>query len=176
MDIQYYSQGCHLAPNSQQDKFVCETLKFRRNGTFLDIGAGPYQFINNTYCLEKQLDWTGISVDLDFNVQGDWLKHRKTPFIIADALKLDYQDLLTWYKMPAVIDYLSVDLEPPSLTLEALYKIFQSNYMFNVITFETDEYRNTGTREPSQKFLKEKGYILVRETLQDDFYVHSTII
>ena len=160
----------------QQDKFVCDTLKYKRNGTFLDVGCHDYKHISNTYYLEKELEWTGLGLEINAFFKEGWDVNRKSPFILADATTIDYQKLLTDHNMPEVIDYLSVDLEPPTVTLAALYKIFQSNFSFNVITFETDYYREKNTREPSRELLKNKGFVLVQGSLQDDYYVHSRLL
>ena len=78
--------------------------------------------------------------------------------------------------MPKVIDYLSLDLEPPNVTLKALEKLFETDYMFNFITYETDAYRNPETVEPSRNLLSNKGYVLIKNVNnQDDFYIHATL-
>jgi hypothetical protein len=46
----YYSQEW-----TAQDKFVAETLEFKKDGTFLDIGCHHYKNISNTYYLENEL-------------------------------------------------------------------------------------------------------------------------
>ena len=160
-----------------QDKFVVETFKGKRDRTFLDVGCSHYHDLSNTYYLEKELNWRGIGVEIDGNFKSGWYENRKTPFICHDALTLDYNTLLKEHNMPLVIDYLSLDLEPPVLSLQALYKIFESDFSFNVITFETDIYRESSTEEPSRSFLKEKGFVLVQAVnRQDDYYIHKRII
>ena len=83
--------------------------------------------------------------------------------------------------MPKIIDYLSLDLEPPPLTLQALRRLFESDYIFNIVTYETDYYRENdyGTnslRLPSQELFKSIGYVLVQEGRQDDYYIHSSLL
>ena len=79
--------------------------------------------------------------------------------------------------MPKVIDYLTVDLEPPTLTLEALFKIPFDDYKFKCITYETDRYRNFDTVEPSREFIQSKGYKLVKEVnSQDDYWIHPDLV
>lgn len=172
----FYSQGSYLRNELLQDKFVCESLKFKKNGTFLDVGCHNYKSINNTYYLESELEWTGLGIDIVESHKIGWEANRKTPFICADATLLDYKELFIKHNMPEVIDYLSLDLEPPTVTLAALYKIFESGHSFNVVTFETDYYREKETRDPSRKLLKEKGFELMYGTDQDDYYVHTRIL
>ena len=51
-----HSQAC-------QDIFVLNSLKHKKNGFFLEIGAGHPFFTNNTYILEKNYNWKGIMVE-----------------------------------------------------------------------------------------------------------------
>lgn len=46
-----------------QDKFVVERLGRLRNGVFFEIGAFDGVTLSNTYYLETQLGWSGISVE-----------------------------------------------------------------------------------------------------------------
>lgn len=171
----FYSQITEYLP-IRQDRFVCKSLNFKKNGTFLDVGCHDYMRISNTYYLEKELNWTGIGVDIDPQFKEGWDLYRKSPFILADAATVNYQKLLSSHNMPEIIDYLTVDIEPPLLTLEALYRIFQTNYSFNIITFETDYYREKNTREPSRNLLTSKGFKLIRGSQQDDYYIHSRLL
>ena len=79
--------------------------------------------------------------------------------------------------MPIVIDYLSVDIEPPLLTFAALKKLFETDYVFGVVTFETDFYREQSTRDESRELFKQKGYVFIKElNSQDDYYIHSSFV
>jgi hypothetical protein len=46
-----------------QDLFVIAMLQGRRQGTWLEFGAGHPMRSNNTYLLEKRFEWSGISLD-----------------------------------------------------------------------------------------------------------------
>lgn len=47
-----------------QDRWVLGVLHQKRNGWFVDAGAGPDGIVNsNTYALEAQLGWTGLCVE-----------------------------------------------------------------------------------------------------------------
>lgn len=168
----FYSQGV-----THQDEWVAEQIKNKRDGTFLDVGCNHYKEINNTYYFESELNWRGIGIDADCRWKQEWEQNRKSPFICADAVNLDYAALLKEHNMPEIIDYLSIDLEPPVLTLQALKKIFETNYSFNVVTFETDWYREKSTQEESRNLFKERDYIFVCErNCQDDFYIHKRLL
>ncbi len=170
-----------------QDKFVVEQLKNKKNGIFVDIGGAHPISINNTYTLEKDLDWTGISFDIgpphthgcetmsidEYKIY--WNSNRITPIICGDALKQNYSQKFKEYDLPKRMDYLSIDLEPPKVTFDCLMLIPFNEYIFNVITFETDYYRDPTTREPSRQLLYSHGYKLVTFDNQEDWYVHNTL-
>jgi hypothetical protein len=169
----YYSQEW-----TAQDKFVAETLEFKTNGTFLDIGCHHYKDISNTYYLENELGWTGVGIDNECHFEQGWVDNRpNSKFVCADAVTMDYDALLKANNMPLVIDYLSVDLEPPILTFAALKKLFETDYIFKVVTFETDFYREKTTRDESRELFKQRGYVFIKElNQQDDYYIHSSYI
>ena len=48
-----------------QDLWVCETLNYKKNGVFVDIGAYDGMDFSNTYYLEKELGWNGVCVEAD---------------------------------------------------------------------------------------------------------------
>lgn len=167
----YYSQEW-----TAQDQFVAETLEFKKDGTFLDIGCHHYKNISNTYYLESELNWRGVGIDLECSFEQGWIENRpNSKFVCADAVTMDYDTLLKANNMPLVIDYLSVDIEPPLLTFAALKKLFETDYVFGIVTFETDFYREKTTRDESRELFKQKGYVFIKElNSQDDYYVHSS--
>jgi hypothetical protein len=170
-----------------QDRFVLDILQQKKNGLFLDIGGAWPVYLNNTYALEKDYGWTGVSMDLESTYAKDWEQSDRTSdFLVQDALTADYHkiinDLLTHNKAERV-DYLSVDLEPPFITLEALRKIPFDTYRFSVITFETDMYRDDPghnfdtqyTMRESRELLTKHGYKLVFVNMQEDWWVDGGI-
>ena len=48
---------------SMQDIFVMSMLNGKRNGVYVEIGADQPRVISNTYLLEKDFDWSGISFE-----------------------------------------------------------------------------------------------------------------
>jgi hypothetical protein len=166
-----------------QDRLVLKYLKNKMNGTFVDVGCGFPKFINNTYVLENNFNWNGISVDIHMFTEEDgtvWDNCRNTKLILADALTINYSSLFKENNLPINIDYLSMDLEPPDLSLECLFKIPFDEYTFNIITFEVDNNREGDNRRisESREFLKSKGYTLIGSICsgQDDVYLHNSLI
>lgn len=174
--MNYYSQ-------IGQDRLVLKYLKNKQNGSFVDIGCGYPKYINNTYLLETEFNWDGISIDLNMYTEEDgliWNDCRNTKLILNDALTLNYSSIFKENNLPINIDYLSMDLEPPDLSLECLFKIPFDEYTFNIITFEVDKNREGDIKriEESRNFLMSKGYTLIGSICsgQDDIYLHNSLI
>ena len=76
--------------------------------------------------------------------------------------------------MPNIIDYASIDLEPPKLTLDVLDLIPFDKYKFRAITFEHDNYREESRtyniKEKSRKFFTDLGYKLVDVETQNKYW------
>ena len=49
---------------TQQEKFVIDILKGKKNGYYVELGAAHYSNGNNTYLLEKDYDWKGVSFEI----------------------------------------------------------------------------------------------------------------
>lgn len=170
-----------------QDLFVKRVLGEKTNGLFLDIGAAWPTNINNTYLLEKDYNWTGLSIEFDSQYETMWkASDRTSKFICDDALSVDYitelNSLLAGTNSNR-IDYLSVDIEPPLLTLKALLNLPFDNYRFSVITFEHDMYRTDNghnfdkeyTMRTSREFLTKHGYKLAFANRQEDWWVDPVL-
>lgn len=165
-----------------QDLIVLKYLKNKKNGVFVDIGCGYPKYINNTFLLEEDYNWSGLSIDLHDCVESDGIKWdgiRNTKRLLTDALTVNYSKLFKDENLPKVIDYLSMDLEPPSLTMDCLYKIPFDEYTFNVVTFEIDKGRDNDVERitNSRDYFKSKGYILLGSLCggQDDVYIHNSL-
>lgn len=167
-----------------QDLLALKFAKFKTKGFYIDIGCGFPSYINNTYTLEKNYEWVGISLDISSQTNPNdgksWEELRNTQmYVLEDALAVDYKELFKKFNTPAVVDFLSIDLEPPQLTLDCLYRIPFDDYRFNFIAFETDEYREggDGRRDISRNYLDGLGYVFVGGiSKQDDFYIHKSLI
>lgn len=176
---------------SYQDIFVLTMTNGKKNGYFLEIGAGDSISINNTYLLEKEFAWQGVSIDIEKNSEKSYFNRDKTKFILQDALTIDYDKILNNNFSGNVIDYLQIDIEPQWNSLNCLKLIPFDKWQFSVITFETDLYdpkiskkKSLENREESRDFFKNKGYDLIvgnvcnlSETDPfEDWYVNSNLI
>lgn len=153
-----------------QDLFVLTCSNGKKNGTYVEVGAGHPFFGNNTALLETEYGWKGISIDYSQGHIEEHFKHRQNGVLLADAATLDYDQLFKNTFRSRDIDYLQVDCDPATTSLQVLKSIPFDKYRFRVITFEHDHYQdNTGkVREDSRKFLQQKGYRLILSNIGKD--------
>ena len=149
--------------DDRQDEFCATLLKFKRDGTYVDIGSCASRGSNNSYYLEKELGWKGICIEKNpqFN---DSYKDRVCRFINQDALTIDYEALFKDELMPQSIDYLSLDIDEASVS--ALKLLPLDKYRFKVITIETDSHVYGDLyRAPQREILLKHGYFLLGEDM-----------
>lgn len=125
---------------ARQDLFVKYMTKSKNNGWYLEIGAYHPININNTFLLEKELNWNGISVEWDDKMCHLFNSIRKNKCYNHDATTFDFEKFLKENDFPKQIDYLSLDIEPPNQTFLCLTRLPLKDYRFSVITFEHDAY------------------------------------
>uniref|UniRef100_A0A6C0B006 Methyltransferase n=1 Tax=viral metagenome TaxID=1070528 RepID=A0A6C0B006_9ZZZZ len=172
-----------------QDLFVLSILNEKTNGTYLDFGCrGPID-INNTYLLENNYNFSGLSFDIDSNEILKWKTTNRNykNAICGDLLELDFVKILENNYKSTNIDYFSFDLEPPLVTLEVLKKFPFNKYKFGVITFEHDFYRGFDTLRPSREIFIKNGYRKIKmehmkkfETemiwFSEDWWIHPDLV
>lgn len=153
-----------------QDEFVIETLNHKNGGVYIEIGAYHSKDISNTYMLEKEYGWTGLSFEIDPLRSEEFNANRTNRCYTVDATTFDYETLFDTLKLPKQIDYLQVDIEPAANTLKALLALPLEKYRFSVITFEHDLYD-----DPNNIYIKNKqievlsglGYELAADNVFD---------
>ncbi len=59
-----------------EDWFIRDFFTGKRGGYFVDVGAGHFGNGNNTYALEKALEWRGIAIDALERYRPDYETHR----------------------------------------------------------------------------------------------------
>jgi len=154
---------------SMQDMFVLSILYGKKNGVYVEIGADKPRVINNSYLLESQYNWTGVSFEIEKDKVDYFNSIRKNECICADATKFDYKNLFDERKYPKQIDYLQLDCDPPQITLESLKKLPLEDYRFSVITFETDLYAGGQEVQKEQwEILSSLGYQRVVKNIKNE--------
>lgn len=184
-----------------QDKFVCNVLKHKKNGTYVEVGSSWGNQWNNTYVLEKNLAWTGLMLELKDKFERNYKKYRpNSRYVFGDATKHDYSQLFENFNLPHHIDYLQLDIDPAHQTwsvLKLLNEQVMDVFKFAVITYEHDYWRefklsrelkdqgpHNKYRLNSRKLLKSRGYypvfydIVAKDTdyIFEDWYVHPELV
>lgn len=170
--LRFNSQAC-------QDEFVyCVLyglLNKQDSGYYLEIGAGEPIHVNNTYALERECGWWGLSIDISDNLMPRWYAARSNPLLSQDATQVDYSSVLS--EFPQVIDYLSLDVDGYYDTV--LKKVMESNHTFKIITIEHDAYRYGDTyRNKERAILTALGYHLLcadvslNRCVFEDWWIH----
>ena len=168
---------------SMQDIFVMSMLDGKRNGVYVEIGADQPRVISNTYLLEKDFDWSGISFELDADKVAFFNTIRKNKCLCEDATLYDYKSLFQKSNYPKQIDYLQLDIDPAEGTLNALKVLPLDDYRFSVITYETDVYSSGADIQDEQiEILESHGYQLVAKNVKcegnpyEDWWVDPAIV
>jgi len=173
---------------ANQDKFVLSVLNYKKNGWFLEIGANHPIFTNNTFIMEKCLNWKGLMVEYSREYEELYKKYRTNNYLIQDALTIDYKQYFIDNNFPKNIDYLQLDLEAENAStitvLEILEKTVFPEYTFSVVTFEHDIYRGDffDTRRRSREIFERNGYLMVfgdvmhLDRIFEDWYVHPNYV
>lgn len=165
--MEYFSQA-------RQDQFV--HLLLGDSGTFLDCAAGPPIQINNSYALEK-LGWTGLMVDIEPKYKELSDKIRKSKYVVADALTIDWKkelDECFGFKdgEPKIIDYFSFDLD--DVGMEAFKRFPWSEYEFKVLTVENDLYRlGLEPLQVMRKIMHDHGYSIAVPYVEYDHNIYE---
>lgn len=166
-----------------QDMFVLSMLDGKRNGFYVEVGGDHPSTINNTYLLETEFDWKGISFEIREESVNFYNESRKNKCLCADATKVHYIKVFEENNFPNQIDYLQLDIEPAHQTLAALKQLDLKKYRFSVITFETDAYMgNSNVIDESRSILFDSGYELIASNVCnqgnpfEDWYVDPSVI
>jgi hypothetical protein len=156
----------------------------KKSGYYLEIGAGDPKLGSNTFLLETQFGWNGLSLELDDSKCRKWRSLRRNPVFNYDATKVNYREFLRYNGAPKRIDYLQVDIEPAKYTFLALIKAIVSGHVYSVITFEHDVYvswKNRIYQILAFYFLRLKGYSRIVKNVRvngkpfEDWYVFKDI-
>jgi hypothetical protein len=160
-DIEWQSQA-------GQDKFVLDSLKYKDQGFYVEIGAHHSKNISNTYVLEKYYNWDGVSFEIIPEYVEEFNLNRKNKCYLSDATTFDYESLFDKIGAPKQIDYLQIDIEPAENSLKALMSLPLNKYRFSVITFEHDLYydiNNLEIKNKQKEILFGLGYVLEKENV-----------
>ena len=145
-----------------QESWVAFALNYQRHGFYLEIGTFNARVLSNTFVLETSLEWTGTGVEISQQLAETYNSERRNKIICADATVLDYEKELDALNAPNTIDYLQVDIDPPSNSYKALVAVLRGSRRFSLITFEHDLYRRRFKFLPVNYYWKWKALLLLR--------------
>jgi len=173
---------------NKQDIFVAEILNRKENGYYVEIGSNEPNIGNNTYLLEKNYNWNGLSLDNEPIVTARFNDIRKNKAILADATTFNYLKYFEENNFPKQIDYLSIDVDgnyrfdgkrEPNNSLLSLITLPLTTYRFTIIHYEHDiggNYKNIETRDAQREILTSLGYSLLISNIEEDWWVDSEIL
>ena len=164
-------------PYSQagQDMFVLSMLNGLTQGTYLEIGSCKAEEMSNTALLERKFDWRGVGIEIVPEFVTEYNAQRTNKSFLGDATTADYVKLIADAGIEGnVLDYLSCDCEPPSVTLAALQQVIGQGFQFAIITFEHDTYaQGDGIKQQSRSYLQQHGYVLVASNISESGVIHD---
>ncbi len=152
--------GEEVFSSNYQDLAVINLFERKRGGTYVEIGAQDAVKRSNTYALEVNYGWHGLSFEIDPEYVHFFNRFRHNKCIEGDATLHDYAKLFKDESMPTVIDYLQIDIDPPSASLAVLKQMPFDAYTFSFITFEHDSYQfGPETAAEQRSILSANDYI-----------------
>ena len=175
--------------NSSQEKFVIEIFNGKKNGVYVELGAFDSKLGSNTFYLESDYDWSGVSFEISEDRKLEFQTNRKNP-CFGDALEFNYISYFENNNFPKQIDYLQVDIDGGYqhdgrpfgnhyLSLLGLISLPLTQYRFSIITFEHDAnmyFRNSAMRDAQREILDSLGYALVVREKHEDWWVDPNVI
>ena len=81
----------------QQDEHVLKVLRYKTEGTFIDLAANQAVHISNTFAMERDYDWTGLCIDANYYVWED-LARRKCTVIAAAVGRFKNEEIPFKYR------------------------------------------------------------------------------
>lgn len=171
----------------KRDIFVAEILKRKMGGTYVEIGSHEALTGSNTYLLEKEFKWTGLSIDIDPKYVEQFNSIRNNKSILADATTFNYLKYFEENSFPKQIDYLSIDVDgnfqfdgtkSVNSCLLSLISLPLTTYRFTVIHYEHDShnYQNIPSRDAQREILTSLGYSILISNIEEDWWVDPNVI
>ena len=172
------------------DQFVLDMLKNKKDGYYVELGAADPIEGSNTYKLETEFGWKGVSFDLNEAHANKFNEIRKNPCLAEDAITFNYEKYFEENNFPKRIDYLQVDVDTGydlggrplgnfCSNLLGLIALPLNRYRFSVVTFEHDaliHYKLNDIRDAQREIMNALGYSLVKRITWEDWWVDPEVI
>jgi hypothetical protein len=163
--------------SSLQESFALSMTQGKRNGFYVELGsADPYEE-SNTWLLESEFGWKGLSLEIDQALAQKYNSSDRTNKCInADALTFDYLSYFIDNNFPKTIDFLQIDIDghDKGKCLLALLALPMLHYRFSVIIIEHDlsqNYKRASMRDAQREILSSLGYKLIGQTSNEDWWI-----
>ncbi len=151
-----------------QDLFALTATEFKAAGSYVEIGAHDPIRDSNSYLLERDYGWRGVSFEIDEEYAYFFNRKRVNGCILADATRVDYEKEFAKANLPQRVDYLQIDIDPAGQSLLALKALPLESYRFAAITFEHDRYQvGDSVMVESRGILNKLGYVLLFPNIQN---------
>lgn len=153
-------EGEEIFSANFQDLAVINLFQRKRSGTFIEVGSQDPVKRSNTYALEVNYGWRGLSFEIDPECVNFFNRFRQNPCLAGDATTQDYAKLFKSNSLPETIDFLQIDIDPPSASLEVLKRMPFEQYQFSFIAFEHDRYQfGPEIAKEQREFLTARNYM-----------------
>lgn len=176
--------------NSDQENFIIKVLNKKINGYYVELGANHPIEGSNTYYLEKEFKWNGLSLEILPEYQLLHTDVRINPCLLEDARKFDYKKYFVENNFPNQIDFLQIDIDAGfdknakqlgdnASSLHGLIQIPLNEYRFTVITYEHEalnDFKKNSERDAQREILDSYGYALVVRNWHEDWWIDPNVI
>lgn len=123
--------GHKLYSRNREELIIRHFFQDRRDGVFVDVGAGHYRRDSNTYYLEQHLGWSGLAIDALAEFAGGYREFRPRTTFLAYAVTDRNEGTIRFYRSRSWIlsstrkdlaerTGLKEEIEVPQATLDRL--------------------------------------------------------
>lgn len=185
-DISKFVIEITKAKNERDKKDISEISK----GFYVELGVGDWDTGNNSFGLEKEYGWNGISMDIGENFVDNFNKNRSNKCIKGDATKTNFYEFFKEHSVPKRVDYLQIDLHGNhqlgqkasnniDKPLKTLVSLPLNDYRFSTITFDygnLNHFNNWSIRDAQRQILSSFGYYLLVDLFYEDWWVDGEYV
>lgn len=147
-----------------------------KNGFYVEMGSNHFKEGSNTYLLEKDYGWTGVSIEVSKYYAELFNENRINPCINDNALKFNWESYFEKNNFPNDINFLSIDIDSDAgihANTLALLNLPLSRYRFDIIIIEHcggADYIFENSKKLQRDILSMFGYYLIYRGNNDDIW------
>jgi hypothetical protein len=147
-----------------------------KNGFYVEVGANHFKDGSNTYFLEKEHGWNGISIEISKYYSELFNDNRKNKCINDNALRVNWEKHFEENNFPNIINFLSIDIDSDAgihANTLALLNLPLSRYKFDIIAIEHSggiHHAFEESKKMQRDILSMFGYYLIHKGDTDDVW------